>query len=260
MDGELEPGDDAGLSAGLSAFLTGNDLGATHRGEVADGPQEIAAQVFVVEQIPRGGARSRLVEEGGVRFVRAASYRLTLDDLPPIASRREGIEQSRLQMVKFAFTFSELPPNRSYAEVRVRIALKPVVSVLQLRPYLKNADSQSTRSFSTEFAPAITKLLQLEMKASRSVSTNRTEIRPVATAFDLGAEGFGWTFQAQEGAPLFPRTEYTVAVLETPLGTAQLDGLFDAEAIITRRILGTFEPRRVLPPDSPVAFTLPLSS
>src|ERR1700678_1518203 len=143
MDGEFERGSE--LSAGLTAFLTGDDWGDAHPGEAADGLQELVTQAFVVEQLPRdSGARSRLVEEGGVRFIKAASYRLTLYDLPPMARRREGIEQSRPQMVKFAFTFCELPPSRSYAEVRVRITLKPVLSVLQLRPYLKNADSQST--------------------------------------------------------------------------------------------------------------------
>jgi hypothetical protein len=255
MTSEVAEG--TGLPARLHAFLAAD--------QPADTPAEPGRRPFIAERAlfvtepPRAQARSRLVGAGGVRFIRAESYRLTVADLAAMAGRREGISQVWLQLVKFYFTFTELPPDRSYAEIRVRIAMDPHVPVLQLRPFLRQADSELTHSFSTEFSPALGKMLQF-MKRSTAESTSRTEHQPVITALDLGMTGFGWTYQAAVGAPLFPRTEYNIAVLEVPAGTRQLAGTFDAEAIVTRKVLRTFSASEALATDPPVPFTIPVSA
>jgi hypothetical protein len=239
-------------SPGLRAFLTGGE---------DPGPGEpLASRRFAVAVPSRGEPRSRFVTEGGVLFRRATSYRLTVDDLHPMARRRPALAEVRLELVKFAFTFLELPHRRQYDEIRVRITLLPQAPVLQLRPRLKSAESQTTHSFSSEVAPTLSRLLQLEVRHSREASASRTEQQPVVTALDFGAEGFGWTYQAQPGAALVPRVEETVAVLELPADTTALAGTFDAEAVITRRILGILEPRSTVPQEPPVPFLLKLPS
>jgi hypothetical protein len=97
------------------------------------------------------------------------------------------------------------------------------------------------------------------MRRSVSDSISRTEQRPIVTAFDQGPSGFGWTYQVQDGAPLFPRIEHTVAVLELPIQTRTLKGTFDAEAIIMRRVLHMIERREALPDEPPTSFEVPLS-
>jgi hypothetical protein len=244
----------AGLSPRLLAFLSGDDedLGGD------DEHSPLAVRQLFVEEDTRAAVKSRLVAAGGVRFLRSESYRLTADDLEPMAQRREGISGIRLQLVKFYFTFTELPPNRSYAEVRVRINLNPPVPVLQLRPFLKHAGSEPAGSFSTEFHPMLGKLRQVEVRRGASGGISRTGQAPAVTALDLGPDGFGWTYQARDGAPLFPRTEHAVAVLELPIGTQRLTGWFDAEAIITHRILRTFVSSEAIPGSPPAAFEITL--
>ncbi len=243
-------------STGLRAFL-----------DAADGPaatlapaQPIATRELFVDRRQRGQASPRLVHEGGVLFLRMTSFRLTVDDLASMARRSADLRRQRIELVKFAFMLCELPPGWRYAEVRVRITVKPQVPVMQLRPQLKNAESQSVRTVTSEFTPTLARLLQFEMTHTRTTSTSRTEQRPVVTAVDLGPDGFGWTYQAQDGAPLLPRLEHTVAVLELPPDATELNGLFDAEAIIARRLLGTFESKRSMPAEPPVPFRVALSS
>ncbi|HXP18202.1 MAG TPA: hypothetical protein VN840_01025 [Streptosporangiaceae bacterium] len=253
--------DSAGFSAGLLAFLSADEMdgpGAENR-PAEEGIRPVAECRLFVEQTVRG-AHSRLIEEGGVQFLRAESYWLVVDDLAPMARRRENIDLVRLQLVKFYFTLSELPHSCSYAEVRVRIRLNPPAPVLQLRPYLKLASSESSRLFSQELTPTLAKLVRLGTKRSTSGRTGQTGEQPIVTGLDLGDAGFGWTFQAQEGTPLLPRTEYTIAVLELPAGTTRLEGVFDAEAIITHTMLSVFHPRKATPADPPVPFQLELSA
>jgi hypothetical protein len=252
--------DGTDLSPGLRAFLATDDDAAAAAGLEPGGEQPpLAMRRFFVEETLRSGGRSRFVGEGGVCFLRAESYRLTVDDLEPMAQRRVGISKLQLRMVKFYFTFTELPPNRSYAQIHIRINLDPPAPVLQLRPYLQHAQAQLVHSSGTEFGPALGKLVQFEMRRRVSDSISRTELRPIVTAFDHGPSGFGWTYQVQDGAPLFPRIEHTLAVLELPTEARTLKGTFDAEAIIMRRVLHMVEKREAIPDEPPTSFEVPLS-
>jgi hypothetical protein len=252
--------DNTGLSPGLRAFLaTEDDAAAAAEPEPGGEQPPLATRRLFAEEALRSGGRSRFVGEGGVCFLRAESYRLTADDLEAMAQRRVGISKLQLRMVKFYFTFTELPPSRSYAEVRIRINPDPPTPVMQLRPYLQHAQAQLVHSSGTEFGPVLGKLVQFEMRRRVSDSISRTERWPIVTAFDQGPSGFGWTYQVQDGAPLFPRIEHTVAVLELPAGTRRLKGTFDAEAIIMRRVLHMVERREALPDEPPASFEVPLS-
>jgi len=213
----------ARLAPGLRAFLAGPREGEPWP-EPA-GEYLASRQLFVEEQL-LGQPTSRFVSEGGVRLNRVTCYWLSPDDLPAIARRRPGRSRLRFALVKFWLMFDELPPNRQYAVVRIRISLKPPAPVLMLRPDL---------------------------------STPSTQTGPAATAVDLGADGFGWTFEAQEGSPLLARRQIALVLLELPEEVTELAGLFDAEALVSRRLLGTFTLRRSAPIDSAAPFLVSLA-
>jgi hypothetical protein len=253
--------DEAGLAPRLLAFLAEDDAVPVgdEAGDLSGARKPIAAQRLCVEMDRRAAARSRLVTEGGVLFLRAEICAADDGGDPP-AGRKRSADGPRLKAVKFRFTVTELPPSHSYIEVRVRIMLDPRLPVLLLRPHQEFAEQQFGSEFSTEFAPTIGGLVRMEMRRSRSESTSRVERRPVVTPLDLGPDGFGWTYQAQDGAPLSPRTEATIAVLEVPSDATALTGVFDADAIITRRVLRTVERRRALPSEPPAPFSVDLGT
>jgi hypothetical protein len=127
-----------------------------------------------------------------------------------------------------------------------------------LRPRLETISADTEHTFTSQFAPVVARLLQLHIAQTRARTVHRTESRPVATAVNHGLAGFGWTFEAHDGAPLHPHLEFTLAMLELPLATTSLDGLFDAEAMISRRVLDTFIPRRATPLNSAAEFSVSL--
>jgi hypothetical protein len=242
-------------SSGLRAFLgeRDRDPGA----EVgADGPP-LAEQTFYFDPEARGD-RSRFVAAGGVRFNRAVPYRVRIEDLEPMSRRREAVDSLRLELVKFTFTVLELPQGSTYETVRIRITLDPPHPLMQLRPRNDTAQSQRTSSFSKEVQPLLSKLMQLDLRFSSTTSVDVTESRPVVTALDLGAEGFGWTYQAQNGSPMSPGIRQTIAVLELPENVGGISGAFDAEAVVTRRLLGLVSQRSTVPVQPPALFHIRL--
>lgn len=206
----------------------------------------------------RGKTTPRLLRAGGVTYVRSTNLTLTREDLPPLTRRRADLEQLRIELIKFEFTFRELPENRRYKEIRVLITLAPHVPVMFLRPRAKSADSESVRTFSSQFAPTLAKLLQLEVSLAKTGSVSRTEQRPVVSCLPLGPEGFQWIYQAQEGAPLLPGDRQTIAVLELPADAKRIQGTFDAEAIVSRELLGKPVATKALPqgPAAPILVEL----
>jgi hypothetical protein len=248
------PLDNAEISAGLHAFLTDGAADSFAEEPVVD-------RALYVKRMTRdanGEPRPRFVQQGGVRFHRATTYRLTADDLEPMAQRRDAYRRLRLELVKFAFTFRDLPAGRWYTTIRVRITLIPQPPLLYLHPRLITAESQSTRSFSSEFNPGLVKLVQLELKRTSADSTTRTEQQPIVTALDDGPEGFGWKYEARDGAPLFPRNEESIVVLELPPDTKTVVGAFDAEAVVSHKRLGRPVHSDALPSDAPAPILLDL--
>ncbi|WP_152627401.1 hypothetical protein [Streptacidiphilus melanogenes] len=239
--------------AGLRAFLTDPDPAP---GEDPDGAP-LAERTFYIDPEARG-VRSRFVTAGGVQFNRAVPYRVPVEDLEPMARRRENLDHVRLELLKFHFTIRELPRGSSYETVRIRITLDPPHPLMQLRPRSDTAQTQQTRSFSQDVEPLLLKLLQLNLKYTSTTSVNVTESKPVVTALDLNAEGFGWTYQAQNGTPLSPGLRQTVAVLELGTDTDEISGVFDAEATVSRRLLGLVRHSSTVPVQPPVPFRIKL--
>lgn len=225
-------------------------------GPVADGPAVAERDLFVAE--PLLGGRSRFVQEGGVMLLKVDNYRVTAADFPAMAGRRAGSERRRLELLKFTFMLRELPAGRRYETARVRIVLRPQPPLMLLRPRLTYSESHATRGFSSEFRPMLTRLLRMGVTHTRSGGVSRVERLPVVTGVDEGPAGFGWTFQAQDGAPLVPQRTQTVAVAELPPDSTGVAGTFDAEAFVARRVAGIYEPRRALPRTPPVTFRVDL--
>jgi hypothetical protein len=241
--------------SGLRAFLTEPDYGPDPRG-VADGAP-LAEQTFFFDSEVRGD-QSRFVDAGGVRFNQAVPYRVRIEDLEPMARRREAVDSLRLELVKFTFTILELPQSCAYETVRIRITLDPPYPLMLLRPRNDTTQAQRTSSFSKEVQPLLSKLMQLNLKYTSATTVDVTESRPVVTALDLNADGFGWTYQAQNGAPMSPGIRQTIAVLELSKDVGGISGTFDAEAVITRRLLGLVGRRSTVPVQPPALFRIRL--
>lgn len=241
-----------GQLTGLQAFLDD---------DVLDGDStELAYQELMVEEQLLGRAASRFVKEGGVRFAGVRSYAITAANLEAMAVQQRGLAKAQLELLKFWFMIDPLPPGRSYASVSVRITLEPAVPALLLDPVLETAEADREQTSTAEFAPEIARLLRVRLTTSRGQTIRRTERLPVTTAIDHGTEGFGWTFQAQDGAPLFSRPVTTAALLELPRGTRKLAGRFDTEALVTRQVLGTRIERPAAAVNADTRFTVDLTA
>jgi hypothetical protein len=236
-----------------------DDLHAFLADEHAGYGADLAYRELYVEEPIAGQATSRFVGEGGVHFNSVQDYRLTTENLHPMADQRRGLDGIQLELLKFRFTIDLLPPSRSYKSVSVRITLQPPATVLMLQPHLDTAETDLENTSSPEFALEVARLVQVHLDQAHGRTIRRAEQLPVMTALDLGPKGFGWTFEARDGAPVFPQTVMTHAMIEVPRGTTTLTGLFDAEALITRRTLGTPFTRRAAPANSASAFTVDLT-
>jgi hypothetical protein len=90
--------------------------------------------------------------------------------------------------------------------------------------------------------------------------THRISQLPVITAENRGPAGFGWHYQAQDGAPLLPRVESATAVIELPRVVTELGGSLNSEAVIAVPRYGVLTKSRAVPAMPPVPFRLPLGS
>jgi hypothetical protein len=241
--------------SGLRIFLTESDYGPDPGGGVDGAP--LAEQTFFFDSEVRGD-KSRFVDAGGVRFNQAVPYRVRIEDLEPMARRREAVDSLRLELVKFTFTILELPQGSAYETVRIRITLDPPYPLMLLRPRNDTAQARRTSSFSKELQPLLSKLIQLDLKYTSATTVDVTESRPVVTALDLNADGFGWTYQAQNGTPMSPGIRQTIAILELSEDVGGISGTFDAEAVITRRLLGLVGRRSTVPVQPPALFRIRL--
>ena len=241
--------------SGLRAFLTEPDHGPNPQVEVDREP--LAEQTFFFDSEVRGG-QSRFDDAGGVRFNQVVPYRVRIEDLEPMARRREAVESLRLELVKFTFTILELPQGYAYETVRIRITLDPPYPLMLLRPRNDTTQAQRTSSFSREVQPLLARLTQLSLKYTSTTTVDVTESRPVVTALDFNVDGFGWTYQAQNGAPMSPGIRQTIAVLELSKDVGGISGAFDAEAVITRRVAGLVGRRSTVPVQPPALFRIQL--
>jgi hypothetical protein len=245
------PEQPVGLSPALRQFLAEPAEG--RRWPPATSKADLAGRELYVEEPLLGQPSSRFVKEGGVRLNRVTHYALTPEDLPPMFRRRPGLTRVKLVLLKFWLMFDELPPNREYMAIRIRVSLQPPAPVLLLRP-----DATASQADPAQAPGAVPADLARLLRSAASQAAPAGASQPAATAIDLGAEGFGWTYQARGGAPLGSRREITLAMLELPADATTVAGLLDAEAQVSQRLLGTAKRRRAAPVNSAAPFTVPL--
>jgi hypothetical protein len=237
---------------GLQEFLA-EPMAGQPWPETAAAAAMVGRELYVEEPV-LGQPASRFVREGGVRLSRVTHYALTTGDLPAMFRRRPDLSRVRLVLVKFWLMFDELPPNREYAAIRIRISLQPPAPVLLLRPDGPAGlaePAEPARAAGGGSAADLAGLVQRAAPRGRGAAA-----QPGATAVDLGADGFGWTYRARGGAPLAARREIALAGLEVPSHAAELVGLLDAEAQIERRLLGTARRMRAAPVNSAAPFVV----
>lgn len=195
-----------------------------------------------------------------MRFNSVQDYEITPEDLGPFEVKRRGLADVQAELLKFRFTIDRLPPGRSYTSVTVRITLDPLPTVLMFAPDQETFKTELERTSGSEFTLDAARLIQMHLAATHGKTVRRTEQYPVITALDLREEGFGWTFEAQDGAPLFPREVISLALIEVSRGTEKLSGKFDSEAMIRRRLLGASVTRRAASVDSNEKFIIDLTA
>jgi hypothetical protein len=243
-------------AARLRAFLDGDPAAD----DLDPSDESLAYLAFYVEEQVLGPTPSRFVGEGGVRFNSVQDYEVTPESLGALAVKRRGLADIQVELLKFRFTIDRLPPSRSYTSVTVRITLDPLPTALMFVPDYETVEAELETTSGSEFMLDVVRLIQMHLTEKRGKTVRRTERYPVVTALDLRDKGFGWTFEAQDGAPLFPRAVTTMALIEVPRGTTKLNGKFDSEALINRHLLGTSATRRAAPVNSADKFTVDLTA
>jgi nucleoside phosphorylase len=216
------------LTPDLRAFLA--EPAHDEAWSVPSGTGGLADCEFQIEEQLLGQSDSRFVQEGGLRLNRVTYRPLSPDDVPAIAGYRAGLEDVQLVLAMFWFMLTELPAKRRYDSVRIRIKLQPPAPVLLLSPDVPDGAGQAWQGLAVEIASAVASLL-------------RTGSKLAATGLDLGDDGFGWNYEARDDAPLIPQRITTLVVLELPSAVAGLVGELDADAQISRSVLGKVFPR-----------------
>ncbi len=221
----------------------------------------LARQAFFVP-VPGRGDASSLSRVGGVILHEPTTALLLASDFPPLARRRPGFAGLRHVLVRFSFMLDRLPPRHAYQSARLIVSLAtPSAVVRAQRPAWVTADLESTDSVTTEFSAALDHLGRLGADRKRVKGTTYRGGRlPVITAENRGPAGFGWWYQAQEGAPLLPRVEFALAVIEMPRAVSELSGTLSAEAVVMAPRFGVLTSARAMPSSPPAPFSLVLGA
>jgi hypothetical protein len=224
-----------------------------------DPPDVLARSYFFVPAPNRGGGTGR-TRVGGVFLHQPTVAILLPSDFPPLSRRRPGFADLRHVLVRFSFMLDRLPSRHAYRSATLVIALDhPAAIVRAQRPTRVTADAESTDSVTTEFSAALDGLARIGAERTKvKTATYRTGRLPVITAENRGQNGFGWHYEAQEGAPLLPRIEFTLAVIELPREATELSGRLVCEAVVDAPRLGILTTARAAPAEPPVPFRLPL--
>ncbi|MEZ0094083.1 hypothetical protein [Streptacidiphilus sp. EB129] len=214
-----------------------------------------------VEAEDRSDGDSRFVRAAGIGYLTPVLSTVPPDDFPPLTRRRPGFDRLRHVIVRFAFMVEDLAPRYGYDWARLVVLLDtPDAVVRAQRPMWTTVDSESEQTRTTEFSSTLDGLLAVRAAQTRSVSTKRPEQRPIVTAENRGADGFGWKYLAQPGAPLRPRLEHTDALIELPCSASELLLRLDSEAQLRVRRYGVFETTRAAAQQPQRRFVLPLGS
>jgi hypothetical protein len=210
----------------------------------------------------RDGATTGREQLGRVILHKPRVAVLLPSDFPPLSLRRPDFSGLRHVLAGFSFMLDRLPPRHSYESATVTVMLDhPDAVVLAQRPSWLTTDTESSDSTTTEFSAALNGLARLGAQRTRVQETTQPTSRlPVVTAENRGPAGFGWHYQAQDGAPLFARVEFAKAVIEMPRAVRELSGSLSAEAVITAPRYGVLTKSKAVPATPPVPFRLPLGA
>ena len=249
----------AGVAEGEAAADEAAAGGADWRQHPA-GPAVLARRYFLVEAPTRDGT-SGLVRKGGVFLHEPTAALLLPSDFPPLARRRPDFTRLRHVLVRFSFMLDRLPPRHAYESARLIVTLDdPAAVVRAQRPAWVTTDGESHTSVTTEFSAALTGMVRLGADRTRVTGTRNQTARPVITAENRGRAGFGWHYEAQDGAPLLPRIEFALAVVELPATARELSGTLSAEAMITEPRFGVLSSTRAVPAEPSVPFQMELGA
>ncbi len=217
-------------------------------------PDVLARSYFFIPAPSRDGGTG-LTRAGGAFIHQPTAAILLPSDFPVLSRRRPGFTDLRHVLVRFSFMLDRLPPRHSYLSATLLITLdQPTAVVRAQRPAWVTADAEPADSAAAELSAALDSLAQL----GGTSTTHRAGRLPVITAENRGRAGFGWHYQAQEGAPLLPRVEFAVAVIELPREVCELSGQLSSEAVVAVPRLGVLAAARAAPAELPVPFRLPL--
>jgi hypothetical protein len=247
-----------GLNDGLRKLLAGMSADEVDGTDLRQ-RRSFTRRYFFVEGENRDGTPG-LVHKGGV-FLHDPTVALLLpSDFPPLSRRRPDFAGLRHVLVRFSFMLDRLPPRHAYESARLLVTLDdPSATVRAQRPSWVTADAESSDRVTTEFSAALDGMVRLGADRSRVTETRHLSRLPVITAENRGRAGFGWTYRAQDGAPLLPRVEFALAVVELAGSRRELSGSLSAEAVITEPRFGVLRSTRAAPSEPPVPFRVPLS-
>lgn len=243
MSSPAGPGE---LSAGVRELLAGLPGGR---------PAAVLSRGrFLVEAPNRDGTPGQ-VAKGGV-FLHEPTVALLLpSDFPPLARRRPEFAGLRHVLVRFSFMLDRLPPRHDYQSARLIITLdEPAAVVRAQRPSWVTTDTESLGRVSTEFSAGLTGLVRMGAGRTHVAEVRQQASHPVIAAENRGRAGFGWSYQAQPGAPLLPRVEFTLAVVELPAPVRELSGTMSAEAVISEPRFGIMHSTHAVPAEPPSRF------
>ena len=241
---DTRAGQPSGPTAGLREFLA--EPARDEAWSLPPGTGSLLECQFQVEEQLLGEHDSQLVPQGGLKLNRVTYRPLSPEDVPAIAGYRAGLEDVRLVLAMFWFMLTELPAKRRYDTVRISVRLQPPAPVLLLSPDGPASAGQAWPALAAEIAAAIASLLP----AGSGLA---------ATGVDLGDDGFGWKYEARDDAPLIPQRITTLVILELPPAAAGLVGVLDADAQISRSVLGKVFPKKATLVNPAVPFHVPFT-
>ena len=222
-------------------------------------PGTLARRVFYVEGPSRDGTSAGREQAGGVIVHRPKAALLLPSDFPPLSRRRPDFPGLRHVLVRFGFMLDRLPPRHAYESATITITLDdPDAEVLAQRPALVTTETDWSDSTTTEVSAALNSLAKIGAHRTRVTERGHRTSLPLVTAQNRGPAGFGWHYQAQDGAPLHPQPESARAVIELPRAAVELAGTIEAEAVVTFPRYGVMTRSRAAPETAPARFLLPL--
>jgi hypothetical protein len=242
------------LSPGVRALVDGLDV--DERAPAPSHPGKIIARWdLLFDDSARGGGSAR-ARGAGVILHEPSVALLYASDFPPLARRRPSFASLRHVLMKFSFMLDELASKERYESAQLTVTLDAAdARVLGQYPALVAADTDWRDTKTTEFSAALDSLVHLGAGHTRTTDkVGSSRQLPIVTAQNRGRAGFGWKYQAQEGAPLFSRIEYAMAVVEMPRELDRLSGHLTADAVITIPRRGIRTTLAVSPAQPPAPF------